>query len=68
MKKLKSMLFGGMFMIALLIFSEGPVASQGLGGGGGEKWVCCQKEDKFCTDFLGGAWSDSIRVDAEVCP
>lgn len=69
MKKLKSILLGGMFVFAFLILTGSPAISQGLGGpgAGGEteyKW-----QQLWCTDGSGGTYEICYMIgDGNPCP
>jgi hypothetical protein len=68
--KIKSFVFGLAFL-GSMGFGGITANAQGMGGPGngeGERWVCCQLENEFCEDWLGGAWSDSTKVAARFCP
>ncbi|SFT68491.1 hypothetical protein SAMN04489724_1599 [Algoriphagus locisalis] len=65
---MKKLLFGMAFMGAMMFSSVGSFGQGSVDPGGDEKWVCCQEADVFCQDWLGGAWSDSIKKPGPFCP
>lgn len=63
---MKKLLFGMAFTMGVMMFN-----SINLQAGEDvelNKKVCCLEPDEFCTDFLGGAWADSIEKPGPYCP
>jgi hypothetical protein len=67
--KIKSFVFGLAFLGSM---GFGGLTANGQASvdppGEGEKWVCCLEQEIFCADWLGGAWSDSIKKSGPFCP
>lgn len=63
---MKKLIFGLALMGSFLI-SNFNLKAQGFEDPA-KKWVCCQSTGDFCEDWLGGANSNSRRVDATYCP
>ncbi|REG85469.1 hypothetical protein [Algoriphagus antarcticus] len=61
---MKKLLFGMAFFMGAMMFTSVNVQAQRDPG----HWVCCLEPDEYCQDWLGGAWSDSIKKPGPFCP